>query len=60
MNENVYDNLFGEQDNSLNSYDDTFFVKEEKQDSFLLELSDDDLDQIAGGEQLHNIILNLK
>lgn len=60
MNNKVYDNLYGESENSFNSFGEAFFIKGEEQDSFLLELTDDDLDQIAGGDQLINIILKLK
>lgn len=51
-NFNIDSHLFGEQENSLTSFGDILFPKEERQDSFLLELTDDDLDQIAGGAQI--------
>jgi len=52
MNNNVYDNELEEHENTLNSFDESFFLKGEQQDSFLLELSDEDLDQIAGGQEM--------
>jgi len=55
MNNNVYNSLFDEHENTLHSFDESFFLKGQQEESFLLELSDEDLDQIAGGEKLDNI-----